>query len=145
MGEFEDSISFLLGHICRAHRQAAQNGLNELGLHAGQEMILNQLWEQDGLTQSQLADAACVEPPTITKMMSRMENAGVICRRTDPEDARVSRVYLTESSRALQTQVAGVFDRLEAQLVQGLTETERVLLRRLLLQLRENLSGESQP
>ena len=141
----EDYIGYLLVQICKAHRDIAETGLNELGLHTGQETLLLQLFKQDGLTQTQLAERGCVEPPTITKKVDRMENSGFVQRRPDPDDARVSRVYLTESSKTLEEPVGAVWSQLEARLTAGLTETERVLVRRLLLQMLDNLNREPKP
>ena len=69
-----------------------------------------------------------------------MEHAGLIERRPDPEDARISRVYLTERGRALEQPVLEVWKDLEAHTVAGLSATEQALLRRLLMQVSANLS-----
>jgi DNA-binding MarR family transcriptional regulator len=82
----------------------------------------------------------CLEPPTITKMLQRMEAAGLVARRQDSEDARVSRVYLTDRGRSLEQVVIDVWQQLEEDTVQGLNETEQLLLRRLLIQVSSNLS-----
>ena len=92
------------------------------------------------MPQSQLAACMGVEPPTATKMLQRMEHAGLIERRPDPEDARISRVYLTERGRALEQPVLEVWKQLETQTVAGLSPTEQALLRRLLMQVSANLS-----
>ncbi len=126
--------------VCRANRSFANDALMDIGLYAGQEMFLFQLWEQDGLSQSQLVERMCVQPATISKMLDRMEHTGLVQRRPDPEDSRVSRVYLTEQSRELQGKVDSVWETLEARLVAGLSMEERILLRRLLLQVYENLT-----
>ncbi len=138
--EMPQTISFLLAHICKAHRSCAEDTLAEVGLHVGQEKFLWQLWKEDGLTQSQLAENMCVQPPTVNKMLSRMESSGLVERRIDPEDNRVSRVYLTEQSRCMQPQVEETWQQLEEKTVANLTSDERVLLRRLLMQIYENLT-----
>jgi len=73
-------------------------------------------------------------------MLQRMEHAGLIERRADPEDARVSLVYLTERGRSLEQPVLNVWKELEAQTVAGLSATEQALLFRLLQQVSANLS-----
>lgn len=140
MRQIQDYIGFQLLQIHRAHRRHAEATLNKLGLHTGQEMVLLQLWLEEGIPQSQLAACIEVEPPTATKMLQRMERAGLIERRPDPEDARVSRVYLTERGRSLEKPVLDVWRQLEAQSVAGLSPTELALLRRLLMQVYANLS-----
>lgn len=138
MHPIKDKVGFLLIQILRQQRQQAEVALNKLGLHAGQEMILLRLSEEEGITQGQLAELMQVEPPTVTKMLHRME--GLVERRPDSIDARVSRVYLTEQGRALLPGVLKVWQNLEETVLQGLTETEQLLLRRLLMQVYHNLS-----
>ena len=140
MKQIQDYIGFQLFQIHKAHRQRAEVALNKLGIHTGQEMVLLQLWIEEGIPQSQLAACMEVEPPTATKMLQRMERAGLIERRPDPEDARISRVYLTGHGRALEQPVLEVWKQLEAQTVSGLSPTEQALLRRLLMQVSANLS-----
>lgn len=137
------SISFLLAQICKAHRGCADEALGEIGLHVGQEMFLWHLWEQDGLTQSELAAQLCVQPPTVNKMLSRMESAGLLERRADMDDNRVSRVYLTEQSRSLQASVTQVWEKLEARTVANLSAEESAILSGLLLKVLENLKEET--
>jgi DNA-binding MarR family transcriptional regulator len=138
--QIQDYLGFQLLQVHRAHRARAEAALGKLGLHPGQEMLLLRLWTEEGIPQSQLAASMEVEPPTATKMLQRMERAGLIERRPDPEDARISRVYLTERGRALEQPVMEVWKHLEEQTVAGLTLTEQALLRRLLMQVLTNLS-----
>jgi DNA-binding MarR family transcriptional regulator len=129
----------LLNQICRLKRSQMNEALTAVGLYAGQEMFLCHLWREDGLTQSQLVERMCVQPPTVSKMLVRMEKAGLVTRRDDPEDSRVSRVYLTEQGCACEQAICGIWQNQEQRLNAGLSLEERVLLRRLLLQVRENL------
>jgi DNA-binding MarR family transcriptional regulator len=124
----------------RAHRRWAEEAFRQLGIYVGQEMILMQLWFEEGIPQSQIAACIEVEAPTMTKMLQRMERSGLVERRPDPQDARISLVYLTERSRELEQPVLNIWRRLEELSVEGMTEAEQILLRRLLLQMEENLS-----
>ena len=141
MRQIQDYLGFHLLKVHKAHRARAETALNQLGLHTGQEMVLLQLWIEEGLPQSQLAAGMGVEPPTVTKMLQRMEQAGLIERRPDPEDARFSRVFLTARGRALEQPVLEVWQHLETQTVAGLSLAEQMLLRRLLMQVLTNLSS----
>jgi len=133
----EERISLLLMQVTKAHRARMGAGLAELGLHPGQESVLMQLWAEEGLTQSELVGRLGVEPPTVTKMLQRMERAGFVTRRADVRDARVSRVHLTARGRKLEAPVQAVWRRAEEQLVKPLSSEERALLRRLLRALRD--------
>ena len=141
MKQLEEHVGYLLVQVCKAHRQCAESALNEHGVHAGQEMILLQLYSGEGIPQSQLAEALCVEPPTVTRMLQRMEASGLVERRADPADARVSLVSLTEQGRQAELPILRAWDELEARLVAGLTDMEQALLRRLLMQALKNLNS----
>ena len=135
-----ESINFLLNTICRVQRGKMNEALTAIGLYAGQEMFLWHLWRQDGLTQSQMVERMCVQPPTVSKMIDRMEKAGLVERRPDSGDSRISRVYLTEQGQRSQREVRDIWTNIEQQITEGLSVEERIVLRRLLLQVYENLS-----
>jgi DNA-binding MarR family transcriptional regulator len=134
------TISYLMVQVCRAHRNQASVVLAELGLHIGQEILLMHLWENDGLIQSELALLMEVEPPTLTKMLHRMEKVGLLERRRDEQDARSCRIYLTDKGRSLFEPVTHAWNVLESRVLTDLTIEEQLLFRRLLLQVRSNLT-----
>ncbi len=136
----QDAFTYLLAQVARLHRTRVGGQLEELGVHVGQEMILMQLWMEDGQTQSDLAERTHVEPPTMTKMLRRMETAGLVERRRDENDARISRVYLTELGRTLHGPVADVWYSVDKTMLAGFTPEERLLLRRMLQKMRNSLS-----
>ena len=135
-----EALDFLLGQVCRLHYVRAQELLDAIGIYRGQPPVLYLLHEQEGLTQTELAARLDVAPATVTKMLQRLERAGFVQRHTDTEDQRVSRVYLTDAGRAIQADVAAVLGRLAQETFAGLTIEERVVLRRLMIDMRENLS-----
>src|SRR5215510_10922216 len=92
-----ESLGYLVAQICKAHRNRAQALLQaQVSLHVGQEMLLLHLWQSDGITQSELAEDICVQPATLTRSLDRLTQMGLVERRVDAQDQRVSRVYLTE-------------------------------------------------
>jgi DNA-binding MarR family transcriptional regulator len=133
------SLGHLLVQVCRLHHARAHALFDEIGLYRGQPPVLRALWEQDGRTHSELAAQLHVKPATITKMIQRMARAGFVTCRSDPDDQRVSRVYLTDAGHAIQSQVLQVMQAIDAETFEGFRLEERVLMRRFLLQIRENL------
>ena len=75
-------------------------------------------------------------------MLDRMEAAGLVERRQDIEDGRVSRIFLTHKGRNLNEPVREVWAELENISMANMTADERILLRRLLLQVYQNLKNE---
>lgn len=138
-----DTISYLMTKVCRAHRYLAGTLLADYGLHVGQEVLLMHLWEQDGRSQSELVDLMAVEPPTLTRMLNRLEKSDLLERQRDQVDARVWKIYLTEAGWALEEPIRRMWRELETRTMADLTLEERVLLRRLLIQVRRNLEASS--
>ena len=136
------NTSFALAKVCKAHRTHVGELLAEHGLHVGQEMVLVELWQDDGLRGGDLADRLGVEPPTITKMLRRLESCGLVERRSDPEDARSLRVYLTGRGKALEEPVSRCWERAEQTVLSGMNVRDRQTFRRLLDRVKSNLDPE---
>jgi MarR family transcriptional regulator, organic hydroperoxide resistance regulator len=143
-----DTLDHLLAQVARLHHIRAQTLFETVGLYRGQPPVLGLLAEQEGLRHSELAKRLEITPATTSKMLDRMEKTGFVMRRPDPEDQRVSRVYLTERGRAVQSEVHRLFATLEQETFVGFDEEERALMRRFLLQMRANLlrvTGDQAP
>lgn len=136
------TAGYTLARTCKAHRGVIGELLSGCGLHVGQEMVLIELWTEDGLRGGELAARLGVEPPTVTKMLRRLESCGLIERRQDPEDARSFRVHLTAAGRALQEPVARCWETAEERLLEGMSPEERRELHRLLGKARANLERD---
>src|SRR5258706_5512843 len=133
---FTETLSYHLAQLCKAHRGQAEALLSDIGLHTGQEILLMHMWLNDGCIQTELVDELCVQPATITKSLDRLEAAGFVQRRADADDRRVSRVYLTDSGRALEKKVEAVWQALETVSFGPLSRQEQETLRRLLPKIR---------
>ncbi len=136
------NTSFALAKVCRAHRAHVGELLAEHGLHVGQEMVLVELWQEDGLRGGDLAERLGVEHSTVTKMLRRLEACGFLERRADVEDARSLRVYLTRQGRALEGPVARCWERAEQTVLAGMNARDRQTFRRLLDRVKSNLDPE---
>jgi DNA-binding MarR family transcriptional regulator len=135
----KESTGYALAKVCKAHRGNVGELLAELGLHVGQEMVLIELFEQDGLRGGELADRLGVEPPTVTKMLRRLEKCGLVQRRQDTRDARSFRVYLTGEGRSLEEPLARCWERVEESTFAGMSVGEWRTFRRLLAKVRANV------
>jgi DNA-binding MarR family transcriptional regulator len=136
----EPEIGPLLVQICRAQRNLAAAALDAINMHVGQENLVYRLAAEEGVSQAQLAGVLCLDASTVTKMLLRLERDGVVERRSDAEDARILRVYLTLHGKALVKPVLDIWRQMEERITQGMSEAELLLLRRLLLQILNNLS-----
>lgn len=134
-----ETLDWLFAQVCRLHRNRARAIFREIGLHRGQPPVLHHLHQQDGLTHSELGKRLDVSPATTTKMVQRMEQAGFVQRRPDANDQRVSRVYLTDAGRAVKAEMVRRLQTLEAEAFADFSAEEQIIMRRLLMQMRDNL------
>jgi DNA-binding MarR family transcriptional regulator len=138
--KISETIGYLLVQVARAHRARAQELLAKHGLHPGQEVLLLHLCDCDGLTHSEIAQLLDVTPATVSKIVDRMEAGGLVRRRADADDQRVSRVYLSADGRRLIEPSELIWDELERESFANMTAEERISLRRLLMQVLNNLT-----
>jgi DNA-binding MarR family transcriptional regulator len=136
----DESLGKLLGQICRLQRGVMHAVWDELGLYRGQPFLLAVLWDKEGVTHSELARRIHVSPATVTNMIKRMEKAGLVERRPDAEDQRVSHVHLTDAGRAIRERVEAQWQEIEARVFGSFSEQEQAMLRALLGRVREELA-----
>ncbi|RUA03109.1 MAG: MarR family transcriptional regulator [Candidatus Poseidoniales archaeon] len=129
------TVGYALARACKLHRQRAEELLTEIGLHVGQEMLLAALQDNDGMTQSDLAELLMIQPSTVTNSLRRLERDGIVGRVADSEDQRITRVHMTDKAQSMMESVGCQWAKLEESAFSGFTVEERVLLRRLLMQV----------
>ena len=113
-------------------REAADQAMSQHGVRVGQNLILEVLWENDGLTPGELSERLRVATPTVVKSATRMEANDLITRRRDPNDGRLVRLHLTDRARSIRTAIETERDALARRATGPLTDTERRALMRAL-------------
>lgn len=125
------ALGLSLQALARSHRARLAQLLAPHGVHAGQDLLLLAIWDEPGLRQSALAARLAVEPPTVTRMVQRLERSGLIERRRDPHDARVLRIHPTPRSRLLEGAVRRAWQETDARLISGMGDADAERLQRL--------------
>jgi len=106
-------------------RVAADDAMSVHGVRVGQNIILEALWADDGLTPGQIAQRVGLATPTVVNTATRMEHADLVVRRPDPQDARLVRIHLTDRGRALRDVIGVARDELARRATATLTKDER--------------------
>ncbi|WAJ39723.1 MarR family transcriptional regulator [Pseudomonas sp. GOM7] len=82
--------------------------LQALGLTYPQYLAMLVLWENDGITVSEISARMLTDPGSLTPLLKRLESEGLLQRRRSSEDERVVQLYLTDQGRALHEQAKAV-------------------------------------
>ena len=133
-------ISSLIPTVAKAHRKLAGSLLEDLGLAAGQEFVLMLLWKESPRTQADLTRLLLIEPPTMAKMLARLERSGFIERERSSTDRRVVLVSPTTAGRELEDAVTAAWATLEEHTSAGLSSDEQAQLRDLLARVAVTLT-----
>jgi MarR family transcriptional regulator, organic hydroperoxide resistance regulator len=133
----------LLAQVAQAYRSLSDTFMDQIGMHRAQATLLCRLFDHDGMTQSEIAEQLSVQGATVTNMLQRMDEAGLVTRRRDPEDNRLVRVYLTGTGRRQERAITEQFMKVEEAIFDGLGPQDRTVLRRVLKQMLRNMNAES--
>ena len=133
------NFGFLVHDVARLMRVAYDRRTRELGLTRSQWWVLNNLYFNQGITQSELADVLDIEKPTLGRLLDRLEGKGWLERRADPADRRAKRVYLTGNVQSLMRALRHLAADLRTQALDGLDEREREQLLEALRVVKGNL------
>ena len=133
------TVTHRLAQAAHAYRVRAGSRLARIELHSGQESLLKALGDNDGQAMSDLAATLGVQPPTVTKMISRLAAQDYVERRASIGDGRQAMVFLTERGRRAIAMIDKVWKRIEKDAVAGIDDKDRKRLRKLLRQIERNL------
>lgn len=134
-----NSVNTILHKLVRSHFIWMHNELEKLGLYPGQPQILLSLEKKNGQSQRELADLRSVRASTNTVMLNRMEKTGLIEKKKDSEDQRITRIFLTDKGLEICEKLNQIHDDFERNSMKGFSEEEKIVLRRLLLQVIDNI------
>lgn len=109
------------------------------GLTAGQPKVLDYLGLHDGSVQKDIALGCQIDPATLTGLLNRMEEKGLIQRRTEDGNRRSLHVYLTQLGWEKQREVRRTLEQLEQRVLSGLDEKQRAYLLEGLLRVCKEL------
>lgn len=133
---FNESVGFLVRELNRAIQRDLQRRIQGHGVPPGAWYFLRVLWEEDGLTQRELADRIGMREPTAVIALRGMEQAGWIRRVRSKQDKRKVHLYLTPQGRALREELMPVAFAVNARATAGLSSDEVRMLIALLRRAR---------
>jgi DNA-binding MarR family transcriptional regulator len=127
-----------IARLFRAHMRkndTSDGVMSQPGAH----LVLSMLAVRDGITQLALVQATHLRPPTVSVILKKMEEEGLIARREDENDRRAIRVTLTDTGRALDRKNIETIHALDEIALRDLSEDEVAALMVILPKIRNNL------
>ena len=136
-----------LHYLIMANQMLVQKALLELlkdtGLTIGQPKILDYLKEHDGSNQKEIAAACFLEAGSLTTILNRMEENGLIERRTLNGNRRSFHIFMTEEGKAKQKLVDAAFSQIESRALMGISGEELERFMTVYEKIYSNLQGKN--
>ena len=134
------SLGYRIKLLSQILGRTFQERLEPFGLTAFHWVVLCCLWEEDGLATSRIGERLQQVGGTLTGVLDRMEERGVVRRERDPNDRRVWRIWLTEAGKELEKVLPPIAMEIREQAMAGMSTVDRELFSRLIDQAIANLS-----
>jgi MarR family transcriptional regulator for hemolysin len=133
---FEAAYARVLLPLARRWRQFADRSMSEMGVSAASGWALVQVGRLgDDVRQSDLAAELDVTAPSLVRVIDQLVEGGLVERRRDPVDARVSRVCLTPEGKSLATRIEASFGSLRRDMLSDVSDEDLVTALRVVAQL----------
>ena len=139
----ETSVGFLLHDVSRLMRAWFDERAQALGLTRAQWRVLVHLGPRQGINQTSLAEILELDNVTLSRHIDRLERAGWLERRPDPEDRRAWRLYLAEASRPTLEKMETLAAEAQMAALADLSTEQRALFVETLAKIKENLSPKA--
>lgn len=137
-------FAFLLHDVARLLSTLADQRVRALKMTRAQWAVLSRLERCEGIKQSELADSLDIKPITLTRLIDRLCEHGLVERRADPDDRRVKRLYLLPAARPVVERLSQLGEALMADVLAGLDEPTIELMLAHLSRAKENLRNATQ-
>ena len=136
----DDSFHYLsmINHMTVQKKLMEQ--LKDTGLTLGQPKVLDYLKDHDGVSQKEIAAGCLIEAGSLTSILNRMEEKGLIVRKMLNGNRRTFHIFMTESGKKNQKLVEEAFKKIEKTALNGISEEEQKLFMEIFYRIYRNLA-----
>jgi DNA-binding MarR family transcriptional regulator len=140
--KFDDSVGFLVNRAAIRLKNELWKAFKARGFNITPEQwgVMNCLWEEDGRTQTEIAERILKDKTNLTRMLDIMEREELVERRPHESDRRSYRIYLTGKGRRLEEELIPIAAEINETAVHDLTGQERRTLKQFMNAMNKNLA-----
>lgn len=137
--DLDKNVSFILSDVSRLLRKRFDQRAAKQGLTRAQWRVLAHIGLREGINQSALAEILEVENITLGRHIDRLQDAGWVERRSDPNDRRAWRLFIMEKAHPTMRQMQKISIETRAEALNGFSAEDEDVLLRALLRVKSNL------
>lgn len=135
-------MAFALYDAARMLRTYSDHRARQLNTTRAQWAVLSRLQRCEGSKQSELADVLDIAPITLARLIDKLDAAGLVERRPDPNDRRAHRLFLTPQALPALTTLSVLAEDVMSRALAGLDEAAVDVLLTSLVKVKANLKSE---
>lgn len=137
--DVENSPGALIFLASKSQERLAETEMKkQLGLTPSQWKIILALSMTDGLTQKEIADRIYVDGSTLVPIIDKMEENGLVERKSDSKDRRINRIFLTKKSESTVNSIVETILQLRKIIYRGISENDLDLVKTTLKTIIKN-------
>jgi MarR family transcriptional regulator for hemolysin len=134
-------FGFLINDVARMIRTFADQEARRYGMTRAQWAVLARLEQNEGIKQAELAEMLDVQPITLTRLVDRLCDNGLIERRPDPNDRRAKRLFLTPQAKPVMDRLDTIATGMMSDVLAGIDSAKVKSLIKELGTAKDNLRG----
>jgi MarR family transcriptional regulator, lower aerobic nicotinate degradation pathway regulator len=134
---YEDCVVYLLAKAYQRGYACLKRRLEAYGLTPMQQLVAAAVSVQEGISAGELGKKLTLDPATLSGVLDRMAERDWIVKQADPDDKRLVRIFLTDRAKELEPKMMEERDKANEEILRNLSLEEKVLLKRLLKDIRE--------
>lgn len=138
-GPIDADFLFALFEVQRLLRLYADKQASQYGLTRTQWAVLAKVDRTEGLKQTEVAEMLEMKPITLTRLIDKLCDSGLLERRNDASDRRVNRLYLTKAARPLMAKLAALRSAIVSTACTGISHSETHRLVQQLETIKDNV------
>jgi MarR family transcriptional regulator for hemolysin len=135
----ERDFAFALSDVARMLKTLFDQEARKFGMTRAQWGVLFRLERSEGLKQSELADVLEIQPITLTRLIDRLCDSGLIERRSDPADRRAKRLFLTPAAKPLLDRLDKLTSEIMERTLRGVDRNAIAAMTAQLIDIKENV------
>ncbi len=134
-------IAFVISDVARLYRRRFDERTRSFGITGPQMRAVIAIMRFPGINQGALADRLDVEPITTCRMVDRLEQAGLVERRRDPQDRRAWQLFLTDAAEPIAEKLQAIGQTVLNESLDGVAPGDREAIMTILGSIRDNLTS----
>lgn len=137
--KLDDSIGFWINVVAGKMKNELNRSISKYNITAEQWAVLSRLWEEQGVTQKDLAERTGKDQPNTGRILDKLEKKGLVNRVPDTQDRRIVLVFLTDTGWELKEKLIPIATDVLIRAQRGIDGKDITYLKQILEKISRNI------